>query len=149
MTLGWFLFFFGGGGKKKKRKNFLRYYHHHFGKEKSDVKSFHKFSNHSLILKKLQTWANWLLFIFPSCLPFLFCSSLDLSYSLTYCHLCGVSVTVCRFPLIVEGRGLSFLWCTGLIAVTSPVAQHGLYEAWVSVTAAHGLKQPCGVWSLP
>ena len=62
----WLVFFEGGRKKtnKQQRQNFLRSYYHHFGKEKSQVKSFHKFSNQSPILKKLQTWANWLLFSF-------------------------------------------------------------------------------------
>ena len=54
----WLCFLGGGSKKKEKRQNFLRSYYHHFGTEKSQVKSFHKFSNQSSILKKLQTWAN-------------------------------------------------------------------------------------------
>ena len=80
----WLVLFFLGGGSKKKKKKFLRYYYHHFGKEKSDVKNFHKCSNHSLILKKPQTWANWLLFSFFH-LSYHFCSPLHVT---SFIYLC-------------------------------------------------------------
>ena len=100
-----FGFFFWGGVVRKKRKNFLRYYHHHFGKEKSDVKSFHKFSNHSLILKKLQTWANWLLFSF-SRLAYHFCSALR------WLSLIHWLIVTCAGSLSLRA-GLLSLWRAG------------------------------------